>query len=110
MIEKIKRIPIVAFLYRIFHLRYGTCGICGLPWSNCDFHIIDITDKEAFFPVCEYCWEHCNAEQIKQACDKLHSLWESQGQVPYTIDEMHQAVDANRLKLETGNKNEVLRH
>lgn len=99
-LEKIKRVPLISFFYRIFHIGYGTCGVCGLPWSNCSTHTIKMTEHEGFFPVCEYCWEHTSIKQIKQACTKLYYIWKSQGIIPYTIDEMHQAVD--RLKAQKG--------
>ena len=99
-LEKIKRVPLISFLYRIFHIGYGTCGVCGLPWSNCSKHIVKMTEYDEFFPVCEYCWEHASITQIKQACTKLYYTWESQGITPYTIDEMHQAID--RLQAQKG--------
>ena len=99
-LEKIKRVPLISFFYRIFHIGYGTCGVCGLPWSNCRSHTVEMTEHDGFFPVCEYCWEHADIRQIKQACTKLYYTWISQGVIPYTIDEMHQAVD--RLKAQKG--------
>ena len=91
--EKFKRIPIVAFFYRIFHPGYGTCGICGLPWSNCKAHTIKMDSYSGFFSICEHCWQHSSISQIKQVCAKLHASWESQGQPSYTLESMLKAVD-----------------
>ena len=71
MWEYIKRIPVIVWIYRLFHLRYGTCNICGMPWSNCEHHDIPITKYEGFFPVCEHCWKHKSKEKNLEAVKKV---------------------------------------
>ena len=58
MNEKIKRWPIVARFLRERDPFYSTCGICGLPWSACNEHSIQVDFLNGFFPVCEWCWTH----------------------------------------------------
>lgn len=83
MWEYIKRIPVIVWIYRLFHLRYGTCNICGMPWSNCEHHDIPITKYESFFPVCEHCWKHKSKEKNLEAVKKVYEEWYRSGYRPY---------------------------
>lgn len=35
---------------------------------------------------------------MEQACTRLYHTWESQGAIPYTIEQMHKAVDRDKTE------------
>lgn len=95
MLERIKRNKLIALIYRALHPSYSTCFICGLPWSNCKIHDIEMvkcTDEhcgEGFFPVCEYCWQHSEWEDIADAVIQLYGVWAmTQNKLPYHLQDM----------------------
>lgn len=75
MIEKIKRWPIVAWFLRTLYPYNSTCLICGLPWASCKEHCIPLDDNSGFFPVCQYCWEHCSETENRDAVLRLYKKW-----------------------------------
>lgn len=99
LLERIKRKPFVAGVYRMMHPSYSTCGCCGLPWAVAKPHHIDMvecTDEHCgrgFFPVCEWCWQNKSWEEISNAVIDLHKFWFFDGlehgyEPPYTLKEM----------------------
>ena len=92
MIERIKRLPIVARHIRKKHPYYGTCGMCNLPWSACEKHLIPLDNCHSFFPVCEWCWMHKSKLKNGVEVIRLWMKWEREG-APYSIGEMLVAFD-----------------
>lgn len=104
MIETIKRLPFVAAIFRKIHPNEGTCFICGLPWSECRDHTVDIiecTDKQCgagFFSVCEYCWRRSAWDKIRKSVIDLYEWWKSMGTPPYDLKEMLDKTKADYNK------------
>ena len=101
MIERIKRLPFVVKYLQKKHWKNSTCKICGLPWSSCRSHTIEVrecTDFQSgkgFFPVCEWCWNHADYERNLQAVKDTYAMWERECKgrydLPYTLEEMLEA-------------------
>lgn len=91
--EYIKRMPVIMWFYRLFHLGYSTCGICGLPWSNCKSYNIPLNKYSSFFPVCEFCWYHKSKEKNKEAVIKVYESWCRSGYLEYHRGELLDAFE-----------------
>lgn len=99
ILERIKRTPFIAGVYRMMHPSFSACGCCGLPWAVAKNHTVDMvecTDEHCgsgFFTVCEWCWQHKPIEEIDDAIKKLYRYWVADGFVhdyepPYTLGDM----------------------
>ena len=90
IIERLKRKPIVAAIFRRLHPYYSTCGCCGLPWKVAEPHIVKYRTKAymGFFAVCEYCWQHQPREKIEDATRELYHAWSEMGREERDLDEM----------------------
>lgn len=90
IIERLKRKPIVAAIFRRLHPYYSTCGCCGLPWKVAEPHIVKYRTKAymGFFAVCEYCWMHQPLEKIEDATRELYHAWSETGREEKDLDEM----------------------
>lgn len=102
MKEKLKRIPIVVRLLQLLHPAYSRCTICGLPWSNCESHTIQVTRGKGFFHVCQYCWERNDIHTLKQACIPVYNMWLEQYKKfnvkpDITLQQMYDAVEKDKL-------------
>lgn len=76
ILEKAKRLPPIPIIYRIIHPSYSSCGICGLPWSNCNPHEIMVNEKSGYFAYCEYCNLHSTIAEKANAVNRLYVKWE----------------------------------
>lgn len=104
--QKIKRWPLITFVFRLIHPHESTCGICGLPWSSCNpSHTVDMIEctpehsGEGFFPVCEYCWQHNSFNKIKDTIIKLYACWEWSYGSPYSLDDMIEKAENDYMKI-----------
>jgi hypothetical protein len=66
-IERIKRLPFVVKAYQILYPSFGTCGICGLPWSVCKPKFIALSDSLGTFSLCEHCWSKATLSEAMEA-------------------------------------------
>lgn len=66
-IERIKRLPFVVKAYQILYPSYGTCEICGLPWSVCKPKFIALSDSLGTFSLCEHCWSKSTLSEAMEA-------------------------------------------
>lgn len=108
MIERIKRLPIVARWLRKRHPHNSSCHICGLPWSSCRSHVIPVVRVEesdigvgrGFFCVCEYCWNHAEKRQVEEGVEHLYHRWcqDTLGNPPYGLTDMYIAFDKEWVK------------
>lgn len=90
IIERLKRKPIVAAMFRALYPDYSTCRCCGLPWNMTESHIVHYRTKPymGFFAVCEYCWHHQPLEKIEEATRKLYYSRSKKGREERYLDEM----------------------
>lgn len=65
--DELKRLPFVASALSTIHPDYSTCGVCGLPWCECERECIEINEREGVFYVCGYCFRHRSLEEILRA-------------------------------------------
>ena len=65
--DELKRLPFVASALSAIHPDYSTCGVCGLPWCECERECIEINEREGVFYVCGYCFRHRSLEEILRA-------------------------------------------
>lgn len=90
IIERLKRKPIVAAIFRALHPDYSTCRCCGLPWKVIEHHRVNYRTLPymGFSAVCEYCWQHQPLEKIEEATRKLYNSWSEKGKELRDLDEM----------------------
>lgn len=94
IIERLKRKPIVAAIFRALHPCYSTCRCCGLPWKVTEPHLVHYINAPGmgFFAVCEYCWQQKSREQIEDATRKLYHSWSERAKELRDLDEMLEAT------------------
>lgn len=65
--ENFKRWKPVVKLLQALHPNYGTCGICGLPWCNCESHTVLYKCSSSYFIVCQHCYDRSSYDTVLDA-------------------------------------------
>ena len=65
MINKLKRLKIVVFFFRMTSPGFGYCMKCKLPWNHCEPRTVSYNQNSGTFATCQYCWEHSELEELK---------------------------------------------
>lgn len=68
--DELKRLHFVSAALAAIHPHNSTCGVCGLPWCECEPECIGIDDNKGCFYVCDYCFRHSSLEEILRATVK----------------------------------------
>lgn len=55
-VEKIKRLPIIRWIFKLFALGYSGCFVCGMPWKYTGRHSIMFDECSGTGCICEHCW------------------------------------------------------
>lgn len=71
-IERIKRLPFVVRAYQILYPSYGTCEICGLPWSVCQPKVVKLSDSLGTFSLCKHCWDMATLSDVMESHTKTY--------------------------------------
>lgn len=107
IVNKIKRIKIVTFFYRIFNLSYGTCSICGLPWNKCKSKSVPTGLGSATFATCQYCWDNSNLHDlqfhytnlyVEQTKQMIRSGYTIDHTLKYLLDSVKAEYEKDNLK------------
>lgn len=79
--EIIKRTPLVSAILRWLNPSHGVCPICGLPWNHAGkTHDIMYDEELGFFPCCEHCYQHSDADRILEAELDLWATWKRESE------------------------------
>ena len=96
MINKIKRLKIVVYFFRLISPGYSYCTKCGLPWNWCEEKSVKIDDNSGTFSTCQYCWDHSNLEELKEYYIQTYHIQERCGsyhQLDHTLEHLLDCVE-----------------
>lgn len=72
LINKTKRLKIIAFFIRLFNHRYSHCHYCGLTWNVCKSKSIMLNRYNGVFATCKYCWDTLPLNKLEKCYTELY--------------------------------------
>ena len=73
MINKLKRLKIIVFFFRMISPGFGYCMKCKLPWNHCESKSIMYSHSSGTFATCQYCWDHSSLDELKSCYSMVYS-------------------------------------